>query len=146
MIAGLKAEMHTQRVTAQQQWGRNAPSHPVLRAQYRLEKPAAAALRRHRLGSGSSSNRAITIGIQATSVTSDGVVIGYDNRQRVAGRVVIGDGWKAIVKLPTLRTALKRKMRQQFVSYKMPLVRSPLHRPSTTTRKLNGRRFTGCRD
>ncbi|EPH3181976.1 trimeric autotransporter adhesin SadA [Citrobacter braakii] len=34
------------------------------------------------LGSGSSSNRAITTGIQATSVTSDGVVIGYDTTDR----------------------------------------------------------------
>ena len=34
------------------------------------------------LGSGSSSNRAITTGIQATSVTSDGVVIGYDTTNR----------------------------------------------------------------
>ncbi|MDU3159402.1 MAG: trimeric autotransporter adhesin SadA, partial [Hafnia alvei] len=34
------------------------------------------------LGSGSSSNRAITTGTQATSVTSDGVVIGYDTTDR----------------------------------------------------------------
>ncbi|MBA8131965.1 MULTISPECIES: ESPR-type extended signal peptide-containing protein [unclassified Citrobacter] len=34
------------------------------------------------LGSGSSSNRAITTGIQATSVASDGVVIGYDTTDR----------------------------------------------------------------
>ena len=34
------------------------------------------------LGSGSSSNRAITTGIQATSVTSDGVVLGYDTTDR----------------------------------------------------------------
>ncbi|EIL4053046.1 YadA-like family protein [Salmonella enterica] len=34
------------------------------------------------LGSGSSSNRAITTGIQATSVTSDGVVIGYNTTDR----------------------------------------------------------------
>ncbi|WP_369463757.1 trimeric autotransporter adhesin SadA [Citrobacter braakii] len=34
------------------------------------------------LGSGSSSKRAITTGIQATSVTSDGVVIGYDTTDR----------------------------------------------------------------
>ena len=34
------------------------------------------------LGSGSTSNRAISSGIQATSVTSDGVVIGYDTTDR----------------------------------------------------------------
>ncbi|NKD26263.1 autotransporter adhesin SadA [Citrobacter freundii] len=34
------------------------------------------------LGSGSASNRAISSGIQATSVTSDGVVIGYDTTDR----------------------------------------------------------------
>ncbi|EBD7827739.1 YadA-like family protein [Salmonella enterica subsp. enterica serovar Mississippi] len=34
------------------------------------------------LGSGSSSNRAISSGIRATSVTSDGVVIGYDTTDR----------------------------------------------------------------
>ncbi len=86
------------------------------------------------LSSGSTSNRAITTGIRETSATSDGVVIGYNTTDReLLGALSLGTDGESYRQITNVADGSEAQDAEQFVSYKMPLVRSLLHRPSTTT-------------